>query len=281
MNIKLSSQIRVGKIQYVNTLPFYHGLTGDSPHVHIEENYPAQINRRMQEGALDLAPISSLEYAMHPDDYYLLPELCIGARHFSGSVIFFSKEKIENLNGKAIGISGESLSSQALLKIILRERYQFQNQFVVSAGNPGDILKERVAHLAIGDKALFYEPVQFVYKYDLSELWYDWTNQPFCFSVWAVRRKFFAENSAEVHAFHRRLKQVTKQNLENLENLLKEGLSFTVAHERFAQVFSYLSHLIYDFNQEMQDGLTHFFERAAKLNLIERVPSLEFIPEEK
>ncbi len=276
---KLSTELRIGRIQYVNTLPFYEGLVQQGDLWDVKQSYPAELNRWMQEGALDVAPISSLEYANHPNHYYLLPDLCIGAKNFSGSVLLFSKEKLENLNGKKIALSQESFSSQALLKVLLRQRFDFRNEFLVMPGNPREMLRQAVACLVIGDNALFYQSDTFFYKYDLSELWFEWTGKPFCFSVWAVRRDFFSENPSAVTTFHERLKQNTKRNLEQLEVLIHKALHFPIHHERFAQVFSYLSHLSYDLTDEMKDGLTHFFKFAQESGLVAQVPELQWASE--
>ena len=85
------SQARVGKIAYVNTAPFYFNLFEGQPISPFLEGTPAQINQLMAKGKLDFAPISSLEYALHQDQYFLLPGLCIGSRDFSRSVLLFSR----------------------------------------------------------------------------------------------------------------------------------------------------------------------------------------------
>lgn len=276
MNTKLSTQLKIGRIRYANTLPFYQGLS-ENGSLKIEEGVPAEINARMRSGELDLAPISSFEYALHPELYYLLPDLCIGATSFSGSVLLISKTKIESLNGKTIALTAESLSAQTLTKILLGKRFDFRNFFVTVSGSPEEMLKQADACLAIGDGALFYRPETFCYKYDLSELWWEWTKLPFCFSVWAVRRKSFDANSTEILEFAARLRGTTRENLANLGKLVTEALGYDTAHERFAPVYSYLSNLKYELNGDMRAGLFHFYQLAAELGAMERPPAFEFI----
>lgn len=116
----LKTKLRIGKISYINAIPFYHGL-GDSEALPLEfyPAYPTKINEAVEKGELDLAPISSLAYLKNQKEYLLLPHLAIGSRDFSGSVLLISREKIENLNGKEIALTPQSLSSVALLKILL------------------------------------------------------------------------------------------------------------------------------------------------------------------
>ncbi len=271
------SQARVGKIAYVNTAPFYFNLFEGQPISSFLEGTPAQINQLMAKGKLDFAPISSLEYALHQDQYFLLPGLCIGSRDFSRSVLLFSRDRIEGLNKAAVVLSKKSLSSAVLLKILLQFKYRFENKFVVSAGTPEEMLEAGDAFLTIGDEALFYQPKEFLYKYDLSELWWNWTELPFCFAVWAVRKEFFRAYPRETFEFLRILKENLERNLQDLEKLLKEALSLTVASDRFAAVFGYLFNLNYYMDQEMKQGLELFYRFAARAKLAPQVKDIHFI----
>ncbi|PIQ87406.1 MAG: hypothetical protein COV74_00865 [Candidatus Omnitrophica bacterium CG11_big_fil_rev_8_21_14_0_20_45_26] len=274
-----TKKLKIGRISYLNTLPFYFELfqTGD---VCVTQNgYPAQINQWMQEGAIDIAPISSLEYGRHPDAYYLLPGVSIGARRHSGSVLLFSREPIERLKSQPIAVSEESYSSQILLKILLAKRFHSDHQFIPLSGTIDSMLEAAPACLAIGDKALFYRSSNFCYKYDLSEWWYEWTGLPFCFAVWAVRREACQENAAAVRSFSDQLKVSLERNLNQLPVLIEKELNLSIADEKYALVYSYLSQLSNHLNEEMQTGLKRFFELACEINAIEKVPPLEFIQE--
>jgi len=271
------SQARIGKIAYVNTAPFYFNLFEGQSVSPLVEGTPAQINQLMAKDKLDFAPISSLEYALHQEQYFLLPGLCIGSRDFSRSVLLFSRERIEGLNKAVVVLSKKSLSSAALLKILLQFKYRFENKFVVSANSPEDMLKAGDAFLTIGDEALFYQPKEFLYKYDLSELWWNWTELPFCFAVWAVRKEFFKAYPRETFEFLRILKENLERNLQDLEKLLKEAISLTIASDRFAAVFGYLFNLNYYMDQEMKQGLELFYRFAARAKLAPQVKEIHFI----
>ena len=278
MGTKLAlTPLRVGKIAYVNTTPFYHQLFEAGANVLVSEGTPSEINELMANRMIDFAPISSLEYALHQDQYLLLPNLCIGSRDFSRSVLLLSRERIDGLNKAKIVLSKKSLSSAALLKILLKFKYRFENEFIMGSGAPNEMLQQGDAVLAIGDEALFYKPEKFLYKYDLSELWWDWTEFPFCFAVWAVQRRYYEEHSREVFEFYKKLKENTERNLQDLETLLKNALGFTIANERFSQVFGYLFNLNYYMDPEMKEGLELFYRFAARAELAPNVKELHFI----
>ncbi|MBI2166672.1 MAG: menaquinone biosynthesis protein [Candidatus Omnitrophica bacterium] len=281
MKSKTAVRLRVGRIRYTNVLPFYHpNLSGSESHGFetVEVNgSPTELNRKMREGEIDLAPISSLEYLNHPNDYFLLPGLCIGSRDFSASVLLFSRERIEGLNGTEISLSEESLSAAALLKILLKFKFQFENSFRVEKSDPLTMLSHSKACLVIGDDALLFRPEEFIYKTDLSQLWWDWTGKPFCFSVWAVRRPYYEAHRPEVLGFYENLKNNLERNLGDLEKLLKEALGLTPADERFPALFSYLFNLSYGLDPAMREGLEHFYKLAHRLGISPEADQLEFI----
>ena len=275
--LALKSKVRVGRISYVNTVPFYYQLFDKETPVAFVEGTPTEINELMAKGRIDLAPISSLEYALHQDQYLLLPGLCIGSRDFSRSVLLLSRERIEGLNRTKIVLSKKSFSSVALLKILLKFKYHFENEFVLRDGTPDEMLEQGKAVLAIGDDALFYQPKEFLYKYDLSELWWDWAELPFCFSVWAVRRKYSEDNPRGIQEFCRKLRTTTERNLQDLETLLKEALGLTIADDKFSKVFGYLFNLNYFLDEEMKQGLELFYRLAARAAITPAVKEIHFI----
>ena len=270
----LKTVTRVGRICYVNSIPFYHRL--EPPDVEFYETYPTKINLAMRQGKIDIAPISALEYLNHQKAYLLLPDLAIGSRDFSGSVLLISKEKIEGLNKAAVALSRQSLSSAALLRILFKFKYKFENRFVSSSGDPDAMLAGREAALVIGDDALFYQPKEFVYKYDLSELWWNWTGKPFCFALWAVRRDFARKHPEEVSLFYSQLKANLERNLADLENLIKETLDLDFIDDRFPKLFGYLFNLNYNLDGTMREGLELFFRLAHRLRVSPRLKALEF-----
>ena len=273
MKTRTLTRLRVGRIRYLNTLPFYYGLN----QAEWTLGTPAEINRKMHAGEIDIAPISSLEYLNHQKDYLVFPELCIGSRDFSGSVLLLSKERVEGLDRAVISLSKDSLSAAALLKILLKFKFGFQNQFRTDPSNPETMLRTAPACLVIGDEALFFRPKEFLYKNDLSEIWWHWTSLPFCFSVWAVRRDFYGEHKEEVADFYRQLKAALKRNLGDLEKLLREEIRVTITDERFPTIYGYLFNLSYGLDAEMQRGLGRFFEYAHQMGISPASDELEFI----
>lgn len=274
---RVKTRVRIGKICYVNCLPFYHRLKlSDDLVAEYHEAYPSKLNVAMRLGKIDIAPISSLEYLNHQKDYLLLPDLCIGSRDFSGSVLLFSKERIEGLHNVTVSLTRQSLSSAALIRILLKYKYKFKNRFIVSSLGPDAALQKNNAMLVIGDDALFHQPKEFVYKYDLSELWWNWTEKPFCFSVWAVRREFARQNPEAVSAVVRKLLENLEKNLTDIETLIRDALGMNFLDVRFSKIFGYLFNLHYRLDHPMQEGLELFYRLAKRAGLSPQPKPLEF-----
>ena len=63
--------LRLGRISYANMAPVFYDLAG----VDVEQvsGVPTDLNRRLMAGEIDVAPISSIEYARNADRLRLLP----------------------------------------------------------------------------------------------------------------------------------------------------------------------------------------------------------------
>jgi len=283
MNIGTATKLRIGKIRYLNCLPFFFGLgemlreNGLDQEMSFFESYPAEINQAMQRGEIDAAPVSSLEYLQHQNDYVLLPDLGIGTRLFARSVLLISRKKIDQLNGAVIALSRESLSSAGLVRILLKRKYDHRNTFDVVEQDPEAMLAKYTAALVIGDQALFCQPKELVYKYDLGELWHSWTGKPFVFSLWAVRRSFATGHPEVLRHFAAALKENTLRNLAEPEALLKKALGVTPSDKRFCQLLGYLVNLQYSLGEDMKEGIAKFFGLAYEDGIVPAAPKpLEF-----
>ena len=84
--------IRLGRIAYVNMAPVFYRLEAD-----VEEvvGVPTALNRQLIAGELDVAPISSIEYARNADRLRLLPRLCVSSEGAVESIQLISKTPLD------------------------------------------------------------------------------------------------------------------------------------------------------------------------------------------
>ncbi len=277
MNILTQKSVtRVGKIDFLNTLPFFHSWDSSNGQsgIRFVEGYPQQINEKMRNGEIDLGLTSSLFYARHFQDLFVLPSLCIGAYRRSRSVTLYSSKPIESLDGARIGLSAKSLSASSLLKILLKLRWGFENVFEESLLPPEQMLSCYNACLLIGDEALFFRPPG-LFAYDLSEIWWQWTGYPFCFALWTVRKSFFEGHVSETKAVFESLERNLVRNLGDIENIVQTS---QVPSFQKTLVAEYLRSLEYRLPEKIKTGLLLFFDYAQKIGLVSSSVPLNFCP---
>src|SRR5881227_3950703 len=148
--------------------PVFYRLAADVEQV---QGVPTDLNRRLLDGEIDIAPISSIEYARNADRLRLLPRLCVGSEGAVDSIQLVSRVPLEQV--RTVGVTPESATSVVLTKVLLPEAEH------LSLGADAD------AKLLIGDAALksaFEDPTP---HYDLGRLWLERTGLPMVFAVWA------------------------------------------------------------------------------------------------
>lgn len=270
--------IRIGYIEYVNTFPFFNGLEQElgAGRAEFVRGSPARINALMRRGEIDIGLVSSLEYALCRENYYVLSEGCIGSSGATKSVILCSKFPIERLNGKRIALSKESLSSASLLKILLSEKFGFKNPFVENLSLLPEMLKNADAGLVIGDQALFLKRDPAYFEYDLCELWRAWQGLPFCFAVWVVRRSFADRYPFETRSVAGALEANSAKNLSDPEGLFADLPKPNGCELDRSMVLDYWQRLTYRLDPELLKGLECFYELARRVGLLDREIVLEY-----
>ncbi len=266
----------VGHIAYTNCAPFFHHLRAAGFSGEIVSGVPAQLNRLLAEGKIDVSPSSSFEYARNWRDYLLLPGLSISTRGPVRSVLLFSPHRLTALEGSQIALTGESASSVHLLKILLHEFVGLdQVSYAVPEGQVEEIISQGGSALLIGDRALkmaksYVDGV----IYDLGELWYRYTGLPFVFALWILRRSAALEKTAQVHAL---LSQLERSQQRAFADLL--GLAQSVPERSWmteAGLVDYWQTMSYGLDEEHLRGLELFFQLCYKQKLLPEVPELNF-----
>lgn len=274
--------LRMGRISYLNVLPIYHPLeAGILPHdFELVAGPPALLNDMMARGELHVSSCSCFEYARRPERYYLVRDLSIGSHGPVMSVLLLSRRPVEALGGREILISGESHTSVALLRLLLRQRYGVVATFVTGQVTPAlRSARPPEAFLAIGDEALrLRDHRDYPFRVDLAEAWRQWTGLPFIFGVWVVSRE-----AAEQRLFHTDPGELLRQgrdwglaHMDVVLDLTGHGCPLSRAElERY-----YREGLVYTLGEEELAGLRLFYEKLVTTGQIPRVPPLRFYAHE-
>jgi chorismate dehydratase len=248
--------VRLGRISYVNMAPVFYRLAADVEEV---QGVPTDLNGRLLVGEVDVAPISSIEYARHADGLRLMPRLCVGSEGAVDSIQLVSRRPLEQV--RTVAVTPESATSVVLTRVLLPEAEH------VPLGEDAD------AKLLIGDAALksaFEDPTP---HYDLGRLWLERTGLPMVFAVWACREPLCA-------------------GLGELEDALVASVRLAraepeqLAHEASARygypagfLARYFEKLRYRFGPRERAGLMTFLELAHEAGELAEVPELRFVRE--
>jgi len=210
--LNVNTEKVVGKIPYLNSVPFYE---------HFEQRQfkllpiaPRRMGQLSIKGQIDAGLFSLMDYFSQQNELQLM-NYCIATRDQVKSVMLFSKEGWQGLQGKKIGIIDDTATSIRLLQVLLEKKYGVKAQFVrmhsgVNDYSPFD------AVLLIGDQALKANKTGLTgydLVFDLAKEWYDWKKLPFVFAVWAHKLSLPKETAVELH-------EIIQHSLEKGENTL-------------------------------------------------------------
>ncbi|MBE0446655.1 MAG: menaquinone biosynthesis protein [Actinobacteria bacterium] len=270
---------RVGHIQFINCLPLYYGLVHNNVLLDVElvKGTPTELNGWLLEGKLDISPISSIEYCRNYKDLMLLPNLAVAADGEVKSILFVSKVPVEEIDGCPVALTNTSATSQALIRIILRDKYKASPKYFVCPPDLSKMLMEADGALLIGDDALriLYDPPRGLYLYDLGKEWKEMTGRRMVFAVWAVRRIFAAENPELVAGVYRAFMRSMEYSIMKVDEIAQAASRWENFDAGFMK--DYFVSLKFDLGSTYQRDLLACATRAYELGFIQEIPRFEFV----
>jgi chorismate dehydratase len=251
--------LRLGRISYANMAPVFYELDG----IDIEQipGVPTALNTRLMSGEVDVAPISSIEYARNADRLRLLPRLCVATEGAVDSIQLITRRPLEQV--RSVAVTPESATSVVLVKVLLGD------VGLVPQEEPAD------AKLLIGDAALrsaFEDPTP---HHDLGRLWQERTGLPMVYAVWACRDGV-GDGLEELERAHLRSLALARAEPENLARRAADEYGWPPGF-----LARYFEKLRYHFGPRERMGVTRFFELAHLAGELDEVPDLRFVEFEK
>ncbi len=273
------SRPKVGHIQFINCLPLYYGLVHNNVLLDIEliKGTPTELNKMLLEGKLDISPISSIEYCRNYRDLMLLPNLAVAADGEVKSILFVSKVPLDKIDGRPVALTNSSATSQALTRIILRDKYKVSPKYFICPPDLPQMMMEADGALLIGDDALrvLYDPPKDLYLYDLGKEWKELTGRRMVFAVWAVRRIFAAENPDLVAEVYRAFMKSMEYSIQKVDEIAQAASRWENFDAGFMKV--YFETLSFDLDSAYQQDMLAYATRAYELGFIQEIPKLEFV----
>jgi len=274
----LREQPRCGRIAYTNDLPVYAGFDegiARFPH-RITADVPSGLNRALLEGRLDISPISSAFYAQHPDDFVLLPDVCIASKRDVRSIACISAVPPDRLASRPIAVTMESETGRMLFGVICRTWYGFQPVLQTEDDPFSAYARDGSPCLLIGDRAIdAADRARPEHVYDLGALWHAFTGAGMVYAVWAARRAYAAENEETLAGFAAELGRSKDWGLQHIDEVIVSAQRMRQRPAGFYE--DYYDCLTFDFDEAAQKDLMLFFDVAKKAGLLSEAPALEFL----
>lgn len=235
---------RVGSVRYLNAVPLTRGLEEE-----VIFATPAKLAEMLQRDELDAGLVSVTEVLFN-DRYDVLDGIAIASLGEVKSVLLAHRRPIAE--AREVFCDTASLTSVELLRVLLAER-GLKPEFKRLASYDFAVLPDYA--LLIGDPALDFSLGPHDHEiWDLGTAWYELTELPFVYAVWALRRR--VENSA----LCRQLREARDFGLDTLDHIIRNRTEYDADFRK-----DYLSwHIHYHLGEDEKRGLAKFAELLGK-----------------
>lgn len=264
------TKLRVGIVDFLNSRPLAWGfLSGDQGDLFTPSFHPpATIARMLAEGGLDIGLVPSIEVERIPG-LRVLGDLCVAASHEVRSVLLVSRVDpvAEPERIRRVALDRNSRTSAALLRILLRERWGADPEYVEASPDVDRMLETADAALVIGDPALRFHASPdrtHLHTVDLAAEWQALTGLPFVFAVWAVREAAWRPDLASHFESSLRL------GLASIDSIVREAAAELALDPATLQTYL-TENLSYRLQEPQRRGLEEFWRRARVHGLLTEV----------
>jgi aminodeoxyfutalosine synthase len=250
----------IGKIPYLNSVPFYSHF--EKRQFRILPVAPRRMGKLSSKELIDAGLFSLMSYFEQETNLELM-NYCIATRDQVKSVMLFSKEGWNGLEGKTIGITDDTATSVRLLQVLLKKKYGVKSTFERMHSGVNDH-SNFDAVLLIGDEALRrnkYGLPGFELVFDLAREWYEWQKLPFVFAVWALKKSSPVEKKTE-------LRQLLQSSLEKSEAALEtigalHGMRIGLTPNETKEYLEGFSYRLGEREREAMDVFRKLFDEVA------------------
>lgn len=248
--------LRIGCVKYLNARPLIRGWPDD-----VEFDHPSALCKRLANGDLDVALVSSFEFLRNPI-YRIVDDISISSDGPVYSVVVAHQGEISEID--EIELDPASQTAVNLLRCLLAEVGFTPRLVERKAGVSPAVVKSgsaRRAQLLIGDQAIRFRQThtgEFEF-WDLGEQWKKLTNFPFVYALWLIRPEVIdAKEIAD------RLRLLRDENLVNLDELIAAEKEFD---PQFCSRY-YHEHVRFSFGEKEKEGLRIFANLCARHSLL-------------
>ncbi len=251
--------IRLGAVDYLNARPLVYGLEQRPDLFALQFDAPSTCATLLHEGAIDVGMIPSIEFERGAVPYLIVPGMGIVSEGPVASVALFSAKAIGEI--RSIAVDTSSRTSTGLLRVLCREKFGIEPEFVPMPPAIDSMIQRCDAALVIGDPALYLDHrAAGLEKIDLGEQWTGLTGLPFVWAFWVGRPGALSAESLSALAAAR------DAGVAASDAIADEYCG----PERAALGRAYLrDNIQYALDERAVAGLRKYYELAAKHGVIE------------
>lgn len=198
----------IGETRYLSTLPLTYPLrVGAVPaEVTLVTGGLTDLSDRLIAGEVVAGPISVAGYLSHRDRLELVPNVALSSWGRASCGVLFCKGPLGPREGFEIAVPSRTAGTAHLLSSLLGDLFGLAPTFVERAGSLSELLASHDAVLLFEDEAfaaIHGLPVG-VETWDLGDAWWQFTNTPLIYTLWAMRKDLSEEaKHAVTVALHR------------------------------------------------------------------------------
>lgn len=256
----------IGSVPYLNGKPltrwFTHTDEGKNSGIEVRFDVPSELARLLATGEIDAALVSSFEYFKTPN-YKIIPRVSISGQDEIMSVRAFSR--VPWRSAQSIALDTSSLTSAALLKIILAEVYDSHPLYINHAPDLENMLLLADGALLIGDAGMLADNTAML-TIDLGSAWRKLTGHPFVYACWLARPDSISKELIKTLQIARDW-GMTQTDIIAQEEAERLGCPVKLCKYYLTQIMDY------NLSEEHLDGLEDFGKRARRHQLLDFEPA--------
>ncbi len=270
-------KIRMGKIDYINTFPVYYGLDhGLLPDwIDLVPGPPSTLCQMIKENTLHVSPVSSAFYAMNHQSLLVMPDLSISCHGEVMSVILMTDFPLDELEGKEVVLTQDSVTSAALVQLIFAQKGITPRFITQRLRHLDDVPQDASAAMIIGDAAMT-QPwgARFKHRIDLGEMWHEMTGLPFVFALWVLPRESAETHGESLKAAQALFYESRREGYGHIDKVVTYGAAKLGLPPDYVR--RYFKYLHCDLDGEKVKALEYFFELLHKEELVTDRVSVQF-----
>jgi chorismate dehydratase len=246
---------KLAVVSYLNTIPMLEEFEHEKENFELIKAVPSKCAELLNEGLVDgaLLPVGSLIMDQLVD-CELISDYGIIGKGKVDSVFLLSNCPLEKIS--KVVLDKQSRTSNLLVQVLFKGFWKLEMEFISEELNENEIEDPNIGKVLIGDKAILKEK-DFLYKYDLSEHWWNWKKLPFVFATW-VGTPSFPSGKKPI------LNNLIFKSIQQLDKIVERE---SIANPHF-DVKDYLTNRIhYNLDETARLGLKEFIQETEALRL--------------